>query len=278
MYYAERYTVSSHDVDVNNNIKPSNLLRFMQETANRQMRDSHPSYEELFFSGKSFIITRVSIEAYQQIHQYQDIEVRCWVCEGKAATFIRCYQIWRGKELCANAYSEWALTDMKTGGLVRTTDVDFSSYETDEVLKLDLPKRFRIPKDLELKKLGTEKVLYSNVDLNGHMNNTYYPDMLWNFIPDIEEKAVTSLNIRYAHAAMLNTEVEIRGAEADSSLSKDPRAQQTYVLESSFDGTKNVEAVFGLRDLEDPLWDEEQLRELTHSQPSRKESIFRAFK
>lgn len=43
--YREHYSVSSHDVDINNNIKPSSLARLMQETANHNMRDRRPTYE-----------------------------------------------------------------------------------------------------------------------------------------------------------------------------------------------------------------------------------------
>ncbi len=60
MRYTEKYKVTSHDVDVNNNMKPSLVLRYMQETANHQMRDRKPSYYDLFFAGKSFIITRIT--------------------------------------------------------------------------------------------------------------------------------------------------------------------------------------------------------------------------
>lgn len=263
MYYTEHYAVSSHDVDVNNNIRPSIVLRFMQETANHQMRDGHPSYQELFFSGQSFVVSRVSIEILKQLHQYDEIESRCWTCEGKAATFRRCYQLFREGELCAQAYSEWALTDIRKGGLIRTTDIDFSSYPKDAILDLPLPKRFRLPKTLELQKMGEDRVRYSDVDMNGHMNNTYYPDVLWNCIPNIEEKCVTSLNVHFVHEARLGTPMEIYGSKADRQLANDRRAEEVYAMQSRMHGgEKNVEALFGLRRLDHPLWDEEEVQKL----------------
>ena len=50
---------------------------------------------------------------------------------------------------------------------------------------------------------------YSDVDINLHMNNTYYPDMLWGLIPDIQEKEVTSVNLRYQKEAPLGGEITI---------------------------------------------------------------------
>lgn len=115
MRYTENYEVTCHDVDVNNNIKPSLILRYMQETANHQMRDRKPSYYDLFFAGKSFIVTRVTIEIFAQLHQYDKIQVDTWNCPAKGVTFLRCYEIRRGDETVARAYSVWAVTDHETG-------------------------------------------------------------------------------------------------------------------------------------------------------------------
>ena len=52
MKYSEHYEVTCHDVDQNNHIKPTNLVRYMQETANHQMRDRKPSYYDLFLTAK----------------------------------------------------------------------------------------------------------------------------------------------------------------------------------------------------------------------------------
>ena len=60
--YIEHYSISSHDVDINNNIKPSSFARLMQETGNHNMRDRRPTYEELFDNGQSFIATRILYE------------------------------------------------------------------------------------------------------------------------------------------------------------------------------------------------------------------------
>ena len=60
----------------------------------------------------------------------------------------------------------------------------------------------------------------------------------------------------------MNSELDIYGAEADAGLAKDPRAEQVYVTQSRIGERKNVEIIFGLKKLEHPLWDEEQLNNL----------------
>lgn len=250
MRYTEKYKVTSHDVDVNNNMKPSLVLRYMQETANHQMRDRKPSYYELFFAGKSFIITRITIEVYEQIHQYDEIEVATWRCPEKGATFIRCYEITCDNRVCARAYSVWAVTNHQTGKLCKASEVDISNYDTDEPLSLSLPNRFRLPKDLAYAKAGEKEVFYSDVDMNLHMNNTHYPDMLWNFIPDVMSKEVTSVNLRFMKEAPLGGKVEIYMGKMDVPLSEDSEAEETWCFASKVEGEINVEAQIGMKRLE----------------------------
>ena len=249
MRYSECYAVTSHDVDVNNNMKPSLILRYMQETANHQMRDRKPSYYELFFSGKSFILTRVTIEIYEQLHQYDQIQVDTWRCPEKGATFIRCFEILRDGKTAARAYTVWAVTNHETGKPCKANEVDISNYETEEPLTLELPTRFRLAKDLSFTKAGVKEVFYSDVDMNRHMNNTNYPDMLWNFIPDVIEKQVTSVNLRFMKEAPLGAEVEVYCAKMDEPLEQDTAAEETWCFYSLVNGEVNVEAQIGMRSL-----------------------------
>ncbi len=249
MRYTENYEITCHDVDVNNNIKPSLILRYMQETANHHMRDRKPSYTELFSEGKSFILTRITIEIYAQLHQFDKIQVQTWRCPEKGATFIRCYEISRGGEIIARAYSVWAVANRRTGKLCKASEVDISNYETEEPLELRLPTRFRLPKDLAMEKAGEKTVFYSDVDMNVHMNNTQYPNMLWNFIPDVMEKEVTSVNIRFMKEAPLGSQLEIYMAKTAEPMPEDERAEETYCFMSKINGEVNVEAEFGMRRL-----------------------------
>ena len=249
MKFKEEYEVTSHDIDVNNNIKPSFLIRYMQETANHQMRDRKPTYLDFFNNDKSFIVTRMTLEIFSQLHQYDHIEVATWSCPPKGATLIRCYEIKRGGETVARAYSTWTVVEMSTGRLCKTAEIDLSNYEQGDALKMTLPTRVKLPKDIEYEKVGKKEVLYSDVDMNLHMNNTNYPDMLWNYIPDIRNKKVTSVNLRFMKEAALGSELEIFRGKSPEPLKEDGKAEETYYFASKIGDKVNVEAAFGVASL-----------------------------
>ncbi|MEE0741467.1 MAG: thioesterase [Emergencia sp.] len=247
MRYTEHYEVSSHDVDTNNYIRPSLLQRYLIETADHQMRDRKPTYYELFVEGKAFILTRISIEYYGQISKYDRIDVQTWRCPEKGATFIRCFTVFKEGKLMAKGYSVWAVVNHRTGKLCRASEVDISGYETEEPHRMQLPDRFRLPKDIEYIHVGNKKVFLGETDINGHMNNTYYADILWSFIPDVLQKTVTSVNLRFQHEALLGEEMEVFMGRMKEPLAEDEQADETWCFYSKVNGQINIEAEIGVK-------------------------------
>ena len=246
MKFEERYEVTSHAVDRNDHIRPTSLVRYMQETADHQMRDEKPSYSELFYEGKALILTRMSVQIDRQLHEYDKIRAHTWCAGSKATTLLRCYDIIRDGEAAARAYSEWGIVDHRNGTLRRADEIDMSNYSTDEPLKLDLPRRFRFPKDLEFRDMGVHRVRYSECDMNRHMNNANYLNLLWDLIPDIWDWQVTSLNTRFMKEAKMGAEIRLSMTEIDPALTGDPAAEKAYAFRTTVDGKTNVENMMGL--------------------------------
>ena len=250
-YYCADFEIGCHDTDENNNVRPTELVRLLQETANRQMRDRRPSYVEFFNMGKAFVITKLSVEIFDQLHQFDKVQVRTWTCPGKAATFPRSYQIWRGEELVVRAHSEWAVPDRFTGKLSKTTEIDISGYERDEALTLPLLKRIRFPKDMVFHPVDKHQVRYSECDMNRHMNNTNYFNLLWDRIPEVMRKQVTSLNVRFIHEAPLGGNIQITMAEAEQKMAGDPRAEEVWACKTAVSEGTNVECLIGVKEIDD---------------------------
>ena len=250
MYYSNEYEVTCHEVDTNNNIKPSELVRFLQNTADHQMRDRKPTYYELFTQGKAFILTRLTVEILGPLHQYDKLEVRTWNVEPKGATFVRGYMIYNEGKIVAKASGDWAVTDVSDGHIYKASEVDISNYEKDEPPELGIPVRFRIPRDLEMENKGEHRVEYSDLDMNMHMNNTNYLNMLWDIIDEVEAKEVTSINIRFRAEAPYKSEISIESAVLPVEEAGDPRAEEVYAFRTFVDGNKNVEALIGVKSTE----------------------------
>lgn len=238
MKWTEKYRVSAQDVDFERIASPSAIMRFMQDTANCHMEGAGPSYDELFDSGRAFVIARFAADLHGVLRSHDEIVAETWAAPSRAASFNRCYRILRGGEVIAEATSVWALVDAAAGTLLRVEDCGID-YGSDEALEICSPTRFRIPAAASLTEVGRHAVTYADVDVNRHMNNTKYADMLCSYLPGegerpaLEGKRVTSMSIAYAAEAPLGEELTILHSETDGTH---------YFRTLRRDGKTNVEA------------------------------------
>ena len=248
-YYLEHFEVSSHDVDVNNNAKPSTITRMMQETANHHMRDRKPTYYELFAEGKSYILTRMNCQMYEPLNPYDKVDVRTWTGVSRGATFKRYYEIMRGDSEVARAYSEWAVVNHNTGRILKVDEVDFSNYEQGEPLEMTIPSKFRFPNDTEFEYVGNKLITYTDCDMNLHMNNTFYQDVLFSRVTNPQDKIVTGYSIRFMKEAALGRTLDIHRAKAKDTIDDGAGAEESWYFKNLIEGNINTEAIINCKNL-----------------------------
>lgn len=233
MKWSGNYKVNANDVDYNNVVSASNILRYMQDAANCAMEDDGMSYLELFSRGYSFILSRIRVSLYAPIYSHELLDVQTWACESKGVQFNRCYQILRNGIIVAEAVSVWALCGVHDRKLHRVNEFDLG-YRTDEMLELDLPARFKIPEDVQMHLVGERTVDYADIDLNGHMNNTRYPDILCGYMnTDMRGQRVISMGISFVSEAPLGETLKIYSGSSDG---------VNYIRTVRENGSVNVEA------------------------------------
>jgi len=241
MKWSRRYSVNINDTDANNIVSASALLRFLQDAANRAMAEDTPSYEDLFKKGLSFLLARISLSSYQPIYAHDEIDVETWAVESRGFQFDRCFRILRDGVIVAEAVSAWALYGIEDRKFHRTTELDFR-YRTDEMLELDLPARIRMPEGGELILRGERTVEYADIDRNGHMNNTRYPDILCGFLGEsMQGMRVISLVLSFLNEGKLGDSIKYYSAQSDGSF---------FVRSVRADGKTNAEAEILLEAIE----------------------------
>ena len=233
MKWTGEYRVNANDVDRNNVVSVSNLLRYMQDAATSAMEEDGPSYDELMERGLSFVLSRIRLSSYAPLFSHDRIEAQSWACESRGAQFNRCYRILRDGVIVAEGVSVWALVGIADRKLRRVSECNFP-YRQDDMIELDLPPRFRIPEDVNLTLTGERTVEYADIDRNGHMNNTRYPDVLCSFLPGgMEGQRVISMGIYFAGEAALGETIKFYAGQSDGVY---------YMRTVRENGNTNVEA------------------------------------
>ena len=202
MKFTQRYTVKWHDTDANRTVRPSALVTYLQETANEhlihigisldQMRDQY---------GLAFILGGLSVRAYEPLSSGDAIEVETWTCGERGFRHNRCFRVLREGKTVAEATSQWALVNLKDGSLVKVENMPCRIEPEEPITLSDLPPRLRMPPLSQMELVGERRIVYSDIDYNGHMNNTRYPDMLCDFIPEMRHSRMTGMTLSYRKEA-----------------------------------------------------------------------------
>ncbi len=215
MKHIERYKTKWHDTDASRKVKPSELLVYMQETANLQFqRNDRDLDKERDGVGVAFILSKMILDFHKPLYAYEDIEVETWTCDSRGFSFNRCFRILKDSEVVAEAFSVWALVDLKEGKLIRTDSYDIG-FENESALTPTSPTRIKMPHAELFSKLGERRIVYSDIDYNMHMNNTRYPNMLCDFMDISDIERICGMSLSYLHEAALGDSLDILCAKID---------------------------------------------------------------
>lgn len=201
MKFTYRYQTKWHDTDANREVRPTEVLAYMQETSNHHLRSSGMELDELRDKhGLAFLLSRIALRMYRPLRYGEEIDVQTWVCASRGMSFQRCYRILCGDDVVAEAFSVWALMDLTQGKLVPVSAFPYD-IEPDEPLGTEFLSRLRLPPVAEMEAVGERCIVYSDIDYNGHMNNTRYPDMLCDFTPDMRARRAVGMNLSFLREA-----------------------------------------------------------------------------
>lgn len=240
MSYKFNLEVLAHDINTHCEATPSNIIKYLQETVDRNLKECHPTYEELLEQNLSFVVSRTALKMYFPLKEYSKLSVETWATEGRSAAFMRNYRILCNGEVAAECLMTWALLDTNNRRLLKGSDFDVSNYGTGDLISLDMPSRFKVPSDAALTLCREKKVYYSDIDRNRHMNNVKYFDLLFDCIPDCQNKQMTSCMMNYISEAAFGKTIEVYSLPVEVL----ENGEEVYCFKTIVDGQTNVEARF----------------------------------
>jgi len=212
MLYTEKFRVRWHDTDARREMRPGEVLAYMQECANHQFLTHAKSLDRMRDEEDvGFILSRIAIDFLAPIHAYEQIEVRTATCAGHGLCFPRRFELLRDGEVVARGMSHWAMVRVSDRMLLRVTDAPLCFGDEAEIETVT-PIRFRTPRELAFERVGERRIGYADLDYNMHMNNTKYPDTVCDFLPDPLGVRITGMSLSYHREAAYGDLLEVERA------------------------------------------------------------------
>ena len=215
--YRTTLRVTSYDVGPTRELKYSYILRLLQEAAGRQMEEGGLTYERMRAAGCVFLLTNVSVAIAGLPHTGDMVEVWTAFRGTAGALFLRDMRITAadGREL-VRLSSYWALTDPNGHRVMRPSAFPFPDAVDLSEHKSPVPPRLNLRGEAAaaLRPAGERQVRWSDIDCNGHMNNSVYADLIGDYFPGGEVPLLSEFTISFRHEAVRHDAIAIRSGWA----------------------------------------------------------------
>ena len=199
--YSREYEIKYQEVDGRKRLRLFNLENYLLEVAGTVADELGFGIQALHPRGLTWILTRLSVEMYELPTHCERVRFETWIESNAHMLSTRDYRIYSGDRLIGQCKSVWAVLDMTKREIVNVFDEPiFEGCVDGEVINIERVRMTTIP---EPTGCVPHKIVYSDIDYNGHCNSCRYLQAMTDaYLPDYAGKKVR-LDINYSKEAML---------------------------------------------------------------------------
>ena len=201
MKYAYEYEIKYQEVDDWKRLRLFNMENYLLEVAGTVADALGFGIAKLHPMGLTWILTRMSIEMNELPTHCEKVRFETWIESNVHMLSTRNFRIYSGERLIGQVKSVWAVLDLEKREIVNVfNDPMFEGCVDGEVIEMARVRMTTIP---EPTGVVPHKVVYSDIDYNGHCNSCRYLQAMTDaYLPDYYGKKVR-LDISYSKEAML---------------------------------------------------------------------------
>ena len=206
MKYNYEYEIKYQEVDGEKKLRLFNLENYLLEVAGTVADELGFGIAALHPRGLTWILTRLSVEMYELPTHCEKVRFETWIESNAHMLSTRNFRIYSGDKLIGQCKSVWAVLDLAKREIVNIFDDPmFANCVDGEVIDMPRVRMTTIP---EPTGIVPHKVVYSDIDYNGHCNSCRYLQAMTDaYLPDYYGKKVR-LDINYQKEAMLSEELQ----------------------------------------------------------------------
>lgn len=180
--YERKILIRSEQVDMTRYLRMSDLFRLLEEASIAHTEELGCTKDKTLDRGLLWVITRQLVEIGEMPYYDKEITVRSWQGDMQHVFFPRFYEIEMDGRVIIRGQALWMLIEEESRSMIMPEDYGISLPGRPGSDDMILPA-IVIPKELTDAADTDESSVsmitrFSQVDINGHMNNTRYFDMI----------------------------------------------------------------------------------------------------
>jgi acyl-ACP thioesterase len=187
--YRQQFQIDPAAVDCFGRLKPSRLLLYAQEVAGHHSDQLALTYDALAAKGLFWAVIRNRVQITRLPLSGETITLETWPMPTTRTAYPRSTVAYdaAGNELF-RAISLWILMDRNTRAMILPGKSGVTVEGSLRGMELDTPRPL-LPKPLA--NCSRRNVCFSDLDVNGHMNNARYLDWAMDLLPSAFHKEHT---------------------------------------------------------------------------------------
>lgn len=184
-------------------IRPAAILDLFQDLASLHANKLGIGFDDIVKLDYYWIVSSIEFEEFKPFKSIEEVKVKTWPLPKNRLEFIREFEIRNlNDELLVKGISTWVVIDKNTRKLTRGEKIVFNGeYKEETNYPNYRRKKMNLPTTSPIKEWDY-KVLRTDLDHNGHMNNAKYADIVYN---GLDIFSITkNLQILFLHEALVN--------------------------------------------------------------------------
>lgn len=214
--YEWHTTVATVDVGPDRLLTPTAQLRMQQEVGEMHFSEGGLGFDSIADLGMAFLLSQNHAVIYRRPKACEAVTVKTWSHSVKGIRFFRCYRFEDADgQTLIDSTAAFVLVDVKAHTLLRPKSFPYAVPHCP-----DLPHTCEMPPTLkkadEMTFIGKDVVRYSQLDFNGHLNNTRYADIVFDHLPNDVMPRLKGFSIGFVHEAKQGDTLSVSCAQQEN--------------------------------------------------------------
>lgn len=217
MIFKHKFEAGLKDINEKNEIKSKAILEMLENIAEKHSYSIGEGLNSVKKTGLTWMLLDWKVKMLKNPCYGDELELKTWSREAKKFYAYRDFEIYVNGEKVGIASSNWILIDIYNQRPARITDDFINKYEPEIDMKVFEEDNIEKMRELEeYEKVIEYKVRKSDIDINGHMHNLNYLDVVSEAIDDEDcNKSFKNIRVTYKKEIKLGEIVKCYSKKID---------------------------------------------------------------
>ena len=205
----KEYYLRARDFDKFGNIKASNVLELFEDAAGQHGEELGVGFDDMLKKNYMWAIVRTKFEIISAPKKYQKVIIKTWPLKANRLSYRRecVIEDENGNKLIIGS-SEWVVIDCDKRKFVMGEDV----YPFTEGFLEEKNFEGKLPRIRDFETVGEPfkvRPRFCELDMNNHVNNTKYPEFVFDAINPQQAFEIKDFLIEYKKEILSEMEIDI---------------------------------------------------------------------